>query len=216
MAISNAASGFRPGVCTSTTRPTSPFNGQVIYETDTKQTLVWQGAAWVMLTDADTPPGLQLVKTQAVGSTAVTSVVLVSVFSSEFDNYRVIYSGGKMNTTSNDMTLQLGPSSVGGYNSSYVTSLFYATGGASAYAETNTTAFAWVGGGSTNACYLSVDLFNPYLAMYTRSHCGAYQNGTAIGNSVGEHRQTGQYTDITISSGSSFKDGTVYVYGFRK
>ncbi len=36
----------RPGVCTSTTRPASPYEGQVIYETDTDKILVWRGAAW--------------------------------------------------------------------------------------------------------------------------------------------------------------------------
>jgi hypothetical protein len=36
----------RPGVCTSTTRPASPFEGQVIYETDTDLIRVWTGALW--------------------------------------------------------------------------------------------------------------------------------------------------------------------------
>jgi hypothetical protein len=38
---------IQPGVCTSTTRPASPFEGQYIYETDTDQTLVWNGSAWL-------------------------------------------------------------------------------------------------------------------------------------------------------------------------
>jgi hypothetical protein len=46
MAISNVSNGFRPGVCTSTTRPTAPFEGQMIYETDTDKVLVWNGSAW--------------------------------------------------------------------------------------------------------------------------------------------------------------------------
>ena len=33
-------------VCTSTTRPATPFEGQNIYETDTKITYVYQGGAW--------------------------------------------------------------------------------------------------------------------------------------------------------------------------
>jgi hypothetical protein len=34
-------------VCTSTTRPSSPVEGTMIYETDTDKVLVWTGAAWV-------------------------------------------------------------------------------------------------------------------------------------------------------------------------
>lgn len=46
MAISNQAQGLRSGVCTSTTRPTAPYNGMVIYETDTTRTLIWNGSTW--------------------------------------------------------------------------------------------------------------------------------------------------------------------------
>jgi hypothetical protein len=37
----------RPGVCTSTTRPASPYEGQAIYETDTDKTYIWNGSLWV-------------------------------------------------------------------------------------------------------------------------------------------------------------------------
>jgi hypothetical protein len=37
---------IQPGVCTSTTRPASPFEGQAIFETDTDRVLYWNGSAW--------------------------------------------------------------------------------------------------------------------------------------------------------------------------
>ena len=46
MAISNNSTGLRPGVCTSTTRPTAPYEGQMIYETDTDMVAIWNGSAW--------------------------------------------------------------------------------------------------------------------------------------------------------------------------
>lgn len=46
MTISNVSSGLRPGVCTSTTRPTSPYVGQLIFETDTAQLKYWDGSKW--------------------------------------------------------------------------------------------------------------------------------------------------------------------------
>ena len=44
--VVGAQSIVKPGVCTSSTRPASPFEGQMIYETDTDKTLVWNGTAW--------------------------------------------------------------------------------------------------------------------------------------------------------------------------
>lgn len=52
MAISNVASGLRPGVCTSTTRPSAPYTGQIIYETDTGYLRVWDGSAWDYLSQS--------------------------------------------------------------------------------------------------------------------------------------------------------------------
>lgn len=46
MPISSSATGLRPGVCRSDTRPTAPFIGQIIYETDTGYLRVWDGSAW--------------------------------------------------------------------------------------------------------------------------------------------------------------------------
>lgn len=46
MSISSKATGLRPGVCTSTTRPTSPYLGQLIFETDTFAMNFWNGSAW--------------------------------------------------------------------------------------------------------------------------------------------------------------------------
>ena len=33
-------------ICTNATRPASPFTGQVIFETDTSDSFVWDGSAW--------------------------------------------------------------------------------------------------------------------------------------------------------------------------
>ena len=49
MTISATTQGIKPGVCTSTNRPSAPFDGQVIYMTDVDQTAVWDGSAWVVL-----------------------------------------------------------------------------------------------------------------------------------------------------------------------
>jgi hypothetical protein len=40
---------LKPGICTSSTKPAAPFDGQVIYMTDVDQTAVWDGTQWTVL-----------------------------------------------------------------------------------------------------------------------------------------------------------------------
>ena len=54
MPISNLSNGLRTGVCTSTNRPTTPYEGQVIYETDTDKVFVWNASAWKQIPTAAT------------------------------------------------------------------------------------------------------------------------------------------------------------------
>ena len=70
MAISNNSTGLRPGVCTSTTRPTTPYAGQVIYETDTDNMYVRNGTAWVLLPPTASPTftGVPSAPTAAAGT----------------------------------------------------------------------------------------------------------------------------------------------------
>lgn len=51
-------------VCTSSTRPGSPFSGQVIFETDTKKMQVWDGSVWLAITNAppDAPTSLSAIE----------------------------------------------------------------------------------------------------------------------------------------------------------
>ena len=213
-----ASSLIKPGVCTSTTRPASPFQGQCIFETDTNKLLVWNGTVWVIPNSpAQNPGGLELIKTQTVGS-GVSSVPVTGVFSSTYNNYKIIYSGGVLSANS-DMQMQLGPSSVSGYNTSYETGLTYGNPGTFAYAYSgSTTTFTWIGGGNATSAQASVELIGPNLARYTRMNLGSYQSGANFGNSFGVHYQTQQYTDITllIGVGYTFTGGTISVYGYRK
>ena len=139
MGISNIASNLRPGIVTSTTRPTTPYEGQIIYETDTNRVLVWDNAAWVMIADTDQPPGLQLVKTQTVG-TAVSTVDVTDVFSSDYDNYRVEINNVDASTAGgNFLLIRFNTSGNNHFGSCYY----------DAYAGTNTGTSRTNGGNST-------------------------------------------------------------------
>lgn len=213
MPISSNATGLRPGVCTSTTRPTSPFNGQVIYETDTKQTLVWQGTAWVMLTDADTPPGLVLLKTQTIGSN-VASVTVTDAFSSEFDNYLITVSGGVCGADYG-LNMYLG-STRSGY---YYTGTYHTYGNTSAWiGSSNAAEWGAVGIATTNTLQASILVSGPNLAKNTY-----FSNTYIYGHPAGGRAAMGgyladntQYTSFTLFIGAStMTGGTIRVYGYR-
>ena len=67
-----SSSLIKPGVCTSSTRPASPYEGQVIYETDTDLTSVWNGTAWRIMSASTVASGSVLQVVYAQTSTAVT------------------------------------------------------------------------------------------------------------------------------------------------
>ena len=81
MAISNNNTGIRTGVCTSSTRPTAPYEGQMIYETDTDTVVVWNGTAWryIAATTATSGSILQ-VKTFTYGSGQYTQATAGTTF----------------------------------------------------------------------------------------------------------------------------------------
>lgn len=54
MSVSGSNQGVRFGVATSTNRPSTPFDGQVIYETDTDRIMAYDGTNWIPQVSAGT------------------------------------------------------------------------------------------------------------------------------------------------------------------
>ena len=115
MAISNISSGLRSGVCTSTTRPQAPFEGQLIYETDTNRVLIWDNAAWVMIADTDQPPAVNLV---ADATFVNQPFVEVTGFSSDYEWYEISFSAVRA-TSGNTAVLGVLYNGATARNSSY-------------------------------------------------------------------------------------------------
>lgn len=146
-----------------------------------------------------------------------TSVTVSSAFSADFENYKIIISGGGISTAEN-VRLQLGSSGTGYYD----TVLYISTAATTTPAATGTSngaLFGRIGAGDTNGINVDIDLINPQLAKYT-SFGGHYTYpGTPafIGQATGLHQVATAYTAFTVSPGSgSFTGGTIRVYGYRK
>ena len=220
MGISNTIPPSRliqPGVVANTAaRPTSPFTGQAIYQVDTNQMLIWNGSAWVIPNSlAQNPTGLELIKAQTVG-TGVSSVTVSSAFSSDYDNYRIVYTGG-VSSVDNDLKLTLGASATG-YYSGFVY-VPYATGTLTGAVNNNATSWSMIGAQATTGNSVDVELFGPNQAIRTgmSSRYFGIRTTSVGGSQSGFHNATTQHTAFTITcSSGNITGGIVYVYGFRK
>ena len=77
--VLGAQSLIKPGVCTSSTRPASPYEGQTIYETDTDLVKSYDGSNWVTIGPSAASPisalGFSDVSTsQSTSSTSYTDL----------------------------------------------------------------------------------------------------------------------------------------------
>lgn len=87
MSVSNLSSGIRTGVCTSSSRPTNPYTGQVILETDTNLLFSWNGSSWVA--PSLVSPALTSIPTAptAAASTSTTQIA-TTAFVTTADNLK--------------------------------------------------------------------------------------------------------------------------------
>lgn len=212
-----ASSLIKPGVVDSAAaRPASPYEGQVIFQKDTDQLLVWNGTAWVIPNQTtQNPEGLELIKVQTIG-TAVSSIVVTDVFSATYDNYLIKVNGTTLNFSSDqDYRVKLGSAA-----DSYKSQLIY-NGFASSAAGAAITAaveFYWVGVGAANTkTSYSFELQDPFIAMPTRLNNASYVNEGAGGSTHGIHTGSISFTSFTVRPASgTTTGGTISVYGYRK
>jgi hypothetical protein len=214
MTISATTQGLRPGVCTSSNRPVTPFEGQMIYETDTDLTYIYGGSAWQQVSGGTAVGNSGLVYiTSATVGTGVSSVTVSGAFSATYDNYRIIYAGGTMSAAQR-FGMTLGSSVTGYYEG--LTYVNY-TGTTGAAGGSNIAAWQYIGGGNTISAGFVVDLQNPFLAQYTQMNAvGALQTTQATWDQ-GIHAVATSFTAFTVTPVSStITGGTITVYGYRK
>jgi hypothetical protein len=159
-------------------------------------------------------PGLRLVKKQTIG-TGVSVVTVTGAFSSTYENYKIIITGGS--ATAND-GIAVG---MNGAGTNYYSSLIYTS-----YSSNTVTGLArsnvsniqflgYVAGG--NGMSMNCDIEQPFLAkptIFRGSQVQTISSGVA-GTSNGTLFNTTSYTafDIAAQSGT-MTGGTIYVYGY--
>jgi hypothetical protein len=231
MTISATTQGIKPGVCTSTNRPANPYDGQVIYETDTDIVSVWNGSAWKYIG----PSGLACVSPSSVGKTGASStasaavngqvtftlcesLLLNGIFTSAYSNYRIIWAGFASTGAILNARMSVGgtPSSAASYNRQQLVASNTTLAG---IRETGQTSWNIANNiSATDGENFSMDIFNPQLAKNTSLNVLSFSTvSSGYWQSVGAY-----FTATTVFDGIQFIpstgnfSGTVSVYGYNQ
>jgi hypothetical protein len=158
-------------------------------------------------------PALKLVKKQTIGTT-VSTVQVTSAFSSTYENYLIMVTGGVGSTTA-ELRLSLDGITTGYYSTNTFQSFGSTAVGGLAY--TNQASWAWAGAGSTSSLDMAFLLRGPNMAKAKRgsSEWNDMGTGGTAGNVRHLNTSTTQATGFTITPASgSITGGTIYVYGY--
>jgi hypothetical protein len=164
--------------------------------------------------DAVNGLGLFIVKSQTVGN-AVTSVTVSSAFSSDFDSYRIIYSGGSASAGA-DLRMTLGASAA-----SYYSSVTYSTwAGSNGNFGYNNLAYWQAGLARTLGNSVTLDVHRPFLAERTFMQGSIVSLDTSAfgyqGHLGGIHNVATSYSAFTLTTSTgNITGGTIRVYGYR-
>jgi hypothetical protein len=220
---------------TSSTRPASPFDGQIISETDTDTLQIYKGSAWgspngfipIAPTSVTVGSGTGTASSNGVVTfTGATTVLLNGIFSSSYTNYRIVFQGyGVSNANNMRGRISLAGSVVttGTYTSGFIAvdysssaSWTFIGGGGGTFAP-----MGWIDNGATTANALAFDIYNPAVAV--RTYWNGFTTGTNGGTAnaggivMGMHETTTAYDGWQFfNSAGTNMTGTVSVFGYVK
>lgn len=157
--------------------------------------------------------GLVYITSTTIGS-AVSSVTVSNVFSSTYDAYQIVISGG-VGSTRTGLFLQLG-SSITTYYQHLIYGLY--SSGAYANVTNNNTTGYWQYAGTANTSTLAMSAFvnNPNLSKYT-TFSAPFMQDDAAGQVSGIHQSNTAYTGFVVGPMTgTITGGTIRVYGYRQ
>jgi hypothetical protein len=158
-------------------------------------------------------PGLRLIKKQTIG-TGVSVVSVTGAFSANYDNYKIVVSGGTNPSAGTFLGMRLGTTNTGYYNAR----LGFTWAGATAtQSVSNFSSFIFAGFSSADNLSMNVDLLQPFASKKS------IMTGSSVEDvSGGLFSQNGGYLDNTTSytsfeifpNAGTLTGGTIYVYGY--
>ena len=227
--MAKAFSGLGATICDATADlPSSPIEGLIVFQKDTNELKIYDGASWVTMLDTDTPPALQLIKPTSVSGTGVslsgfktvissaTSATINGIFSSAFTSYQIFCS--RMGTTTYPyISYQLcaaGTANTGTYGSGRISGQSMTP---ASYNNVGGTSAPFMAGGNSftlkpNTGTLTLD--GPFLTGYTAFTSLAAGDYAQVEIFAGIHQVSTSFDGIKIfASDNSAFIGNIIVYG---
>ena len=160
--------------------------------------------------------GLWLIKTQAVGNVAVPDVTVTNAFSADYDNYKIVLTGGVSSSAFASLNLTFG-ATVTGYHR---TGFFMVAPGTSltGFADGPAASIVACGTGTPSSLLMNADIYTPFLAKPTgvKSDTQRQTPNSAAFWIQGFLDDTTSYTGFTLTvSAGTITGGTIRVYGVR-
>jgi len=158
--------------------------------------------------------GLVYIKSQTIG-TAQSNILVSDAFSTEYENYKVILSGG-VGSTAQNIAFQLDGAGANYYGSTIVAN--YSSTSVSSASVNNSGFWGYAGASSTDTNFLSVDIFSPYFVK-TTGISGPYIDPRTTGNGgifSGFHNVGRSFTAFRLIVAGTMTGGTITVYGYRE
>jgi hypothetical protein len=185
--------------------------GQVL--TAAQMTTLQSNSGLVVVTPTGATGGTISGATVTVGA-AVSSVTVSGAFSTTFDNYKIMWTGG-VASAGGYMRLQIGGATTGYYTNQFGTT----TAGAFTGTRQNNTLTYWdfVGVHLTSQCIFIAEIQQPFLTQPTQIQTLQNDAGGTMGVMTGYNTNATSYTSFTITpSSGTFTGGTITVLGYRK
>jgi len=181
--------------------------GQMAYLEDTNATQYYDGSSWVELGRG----ALKLVSRTAIGS-AVSSVTVSGAFSTDYDAYKIIVTGGTA-SANGTFTLKLGATTAG-YKYQQLYGTYSGTSGA--LGSGAAASWAYAGAHLTTGLEANIDVDQPFLTTRSFYRCFAPFSSSAgwVGGYLDDATSYTAFT-LTTSTGT-ITGGNVDVYGYVK
>jgi hypothetical protein len=219
MAISNTASGLRPGICTSTTRPSAPYEGQMIYETDTDLTYLWNGASWTQVSGSTAVGNSGLVYVSG-GSFTTATFFEITGFSSLYSSYQVVIQTRRVDTAGMGTF-----TAVLRNGSTPITTGYYEGAGSASYLGSIATAYTrnnqsdWIWGNSDSG--VATSLWNYTVHFASTAGCTFTMDGFSVGEAKqyfggGTNNTTAAFDRIRIAYDYGTHTGKWTMLGVRQ